>query len=71
MNVHEVMYNEHNPFSICAYTYVPIYHGKAEEKCPFCGARYMPLYKGRICNICKVAEIGKQVTGLKVSEKFS
>ncbi|CRL04977.1 CLUMA_CG018001, isoform A [Clunio marinus] len=64
---HQLQYDEHNPFSLCAITYKPIYRGKPEEKCPLCGASYMPDYKGFKCEVCGVAEIGKDVLGLKVS----
>ncbi|XP_070499258.1 coatomer subunit alpha isoform X2 [Chironomus tepperi] len=64
---HQLLYDEHNPFSLCAVTYKPIYRGKPEEKCPLCSACYIPDYKGYKCEVCGVAEIGKDVQGLKVS----
>lgn len=64
---HKLEYDEHNPFSICAVTYRPIYRGKPEEKCPLCGASYLVKYKGTLCNVCEVAEVGKDVMGLKIS----
>lgn len=60
-------YDEHNPFNICGRSYTPIYRGKPEEKCPLCGASFQPQYKGTVCNICSVAEIGKDVMGLRIS----
>lgn len=62
-----LQYDEHNPFTLCAYTYTPIYKGKPEEKCSLCGASYNPAYKGVLCNVCEVAEIGKDVIGLRIS----
>lgn len=64
---HTLQYDEHNPFSLCAITYRPIYKGKPEEKCALCGASYNPIYKGSLCNVCEVAEIGKDVIGLRIS----
>lgn len=64
---HTLQYDEHNPFNLCAFTYRPIYKGKPEEKCALCGASYMPSYKGVLCNVCEVAEIGKDVIGLRIS----
>ncbi|XP_037043594.1 coatomer subunit alpha isoform X2 [Bradysia coprophila] len=64
---HELQYDEHNPFNLCAYTYRPIYKGKPEEKCPLCGASYNPSFKGVACNVCEVSEIGKDVIGLRIS----
>lgn len=63
----QLLYDEHNPFSVCGASYKPIYRGKAEEKCPLCGASYLPQYKGCVCNICEVAEIGKDTIGLRIS----
>lgn len=64
---HSLEYDEHNPFNLCAVTYKPIYKGKPEEKCPLCGASYMPSYKGMLCNVCEVAEVGKDSVGLRIS----
>lgn len=62
-----IEYDEHNPFSLCGITYKPIYRGKHEEKCPLCGSSYLPQYKGTLCNVCEVAEIGKDTSGLRIS----
>jgi len=64
---HTLAYDEHNPFNICGKSYTPIYRGKPEEKCPLCGASFQPQFKSTICNVCKVAEIGKDVMGLRIS----
>ncbi|KAJ9580844.1 hypothetical protein L9F63_023975, partial [Diploptera punctata] len=61
---HQLQYDEHNPFVLCGQTFRPIYRGKPEEKCPLCGASYMPQFKGTVCNICMVAEVGKESIGL-------
>jgi len=60
-------YDALNPFSICSYTYSPVYRGKPQEKCPLCQAVYTTEQKGKICLICKVAEIGRSAQGLKIS----
>ncbi|CAO1311217.1 unnamed protein product [Diamesa hyperborea] len=64
---HQLQYDEHNPFNLCAITYKPIYRGKPEEKCPLCAASFNTEYKGYKCEVCNVAEIGKDVIGLRVS----
>lgn len=64
---HTLAYDEHNPFNICGKSYSPIYRGKPEEKCPLCCASFQPQYKGTTCNVCAVAEIGKDVMGLRIS----
>ncbi|CAB0008469.1 unnamed protein product [Nesidiocoris tenuis] len=62
---HQLQYDEHNPFNLCAYTYTPIYRGKPEEKCPFCSAFYHVQFKGKVCDVCKISEIGADTMGLK------
>ncbi|CAL8124546.1 unnamed protein product [Orchesella dallaii] len=64
---HSMEYDEHNPFLICAKSYKPIYRGKPEVKCPFCSASYKPEFTGELCTICMVAEVGKDVIGLRIS----
>ncbi|XP_068625550.1 coatomer subunit alpha isoform X1 [Battus philenor] len=63
---HSLLYDEHNPFNICGISYKPIYRGKPEEKCALCAASFLPEYKGRLCPVCGVAEIGKDVLGLRI-----
>lgn len=62
-----IQYDEHNPFTLCGASYKPIYRGKPEEKCPLCGCSYLPQYKGTLCNVCEVAEVGKDGIGMKIS----
>ncbi|XP_023224658.1 coatomer subunit alpha-like [Centruroides sculpturatus] len=66
-DLHQLQYDEHNPFSLCGQTYKPIYRGKPEVKCPLCQTSYFPEFKGSICRICNVAEIGKDTLGLRIS----
>lgn len=63
---HQLLYDEHNPFNICGISYKPIYRGKPEEKCSLCGATFLPEHKGKLCPVCGVAEIGKDVIGLRI-----
>lgn len=63
----EVKYDEHNPFAICAKSYVPIYRGKPEVNCPLCGASYLPEHAGITCAVCTVAQVGKDCIGLRIS----
>ncbi|NWI05108.1 COPA protein, partial [Tichodroma muraria] len=64
---HQLNYDQHNPFDICAASYRPIYRGKALEKCPLSGACYSPEFRGQICRVTTVTEIGKDVLGLRIS----
>lgn len=62
-----LQYDEHNPFSLCARTYKPIYRGKPTEKCPLCNSTYQPQFKGSVCQVCTVSEVGKECIGLRIS----
>lgn len=66
-NAHEINYDEHNPFVICSRSFTPLYRGKPQIKCSFCGASYNPEFNGQICDVCSVSEIGKDVVGLRIS----
>ncbi|VDK27188.1 unnamed protein product [Gongylonema pulchrum] len=66
-DAHELQYDEHNPFVICSRTFKPLYRGKPQVKCPFCGASYAPDFTGELCGVCEVAEVGRDAVGLKVS----
>lgn len=63
---HNLAYDEHNPFVLCAATFQPIYRGKPEKKCSLCAASYIPSYEGQRCVVCGVAEIDKSVIGLRI-----
>uniref|UniRef100_A0A803WD19 COPI coat complex subunit alpha n=1 Tax=Ficedula albicollis TaxID=59894 RepID=A0A803WD19_FICAL len=63
----QLNYDQHNPFDICAASFRPIYRGKALERCPLSGACYSPEFRGQICRVTTVTEIGKDVLGLRIS----
>ena len=63
-----LLYDEHNPFNMCAISYVPIYRGKPEVSCPLCNASYLPEHTGKLCTVCGVSEVGKDCIGLRVSQ---
>ncbi|KYQ93446.1 WD40 repeat-containing protein [Tieghemostelium lacteum] len=62
----EVQYDEYNPFTTCAISLVPIYRGKPSVKCSYCSSTFLPQHKGKVCTICQISEIGKDVSGLQV-----
>uniref|UniRef100_A0A669B4S6 COPI coat complex subunit alpha n=1 Tax=Oreochromis niloticus TaxID=8128 RepID=A0A669B4S6_ORENI len=66
-DAHQLNYDPHNPFDLCAASFVPLYRGRPVEKCPLSGACYCPPYKGQICRVTEATEIGKDVIGLRVS----
>ena len=65
-NTHTIEYDERNPFNVCAMSMKPIYRGKSSYTCPLCGAHYFPQFKGKLCSICEISEIGAQCSGLRV-----
>uniref|UniRef100_A0A673KZH8 Coatomer subunit alpha-like n=1 Tax=Sinocyclocheilus rhinocerous TaxID=307959 RepID=A0A673KZH8_9TELE len=66
-DAHQLNYDPHNPFDICPASFTPLYRGRPVEKCPLSGACYCPKYKGEVCTVTLVTEIGKDVIGLRVS----
>ncbi|KAI6182222.1 Coatomer subunit alpha [Aphelenchoides bicaudatus] len=66
-NAFELNYDEHNPFVICSRTFVPIYRGKPQDNCSFCGASYLPKFRNEVCEVCQVAQIGTDASGLRIS----
>ncbi|EDO39748.1 predicted protein [Nematostella vectensis] len=64
---HQLKYDEHNPFSICGASYQPLYRGKPQEKCAFCQTSYCPDFKGTLCQVCEISEVGKDSIGLRIS----
>ena len=69
-DAHKLDYDEFNPFDVCAGSFVPIYRGQEVEVSPLCGAKYKPSFKGQICKIDKVSQIGKSVQGMKIRRKI-
>jgi coatomer protein complex subunit alpha (xenin) len=67
LNAFEMNYDEHNPFVICSRSFVPIYRGKPQNSCSFCGASYLPKFKNQPCDVCNVGEIGGEANGLRIS----
>jgi len=66
---HQLAYDEHNPFDICAASYVPIYRGAECEIAPLSQAKYLPKFKGQVCKIDRVSQVGKATAGLKIRRK--
>jgi len=60
----EVNYDSHNPFVVCSATFVPIYRGTKDSRCPTCGAHYVVEQAGNVCEVCNLGKIGADATGL-------
>ena len=66
-DAHELNYDSHNPFDLCAASYTPIYRGKPLEKCPLSGAAYKPEFKDETCRVTECTQIGSECMGLRIS----
>lgn len=54
-DAHQLNYDPHNPFDLCAASFTPLYRGRPVEKCPLSGACYCPTYKGQVCRVTQVS----------------
>lgn len=62
----EIEFDQFAEFDVCAASHTPIYSGTAYEECAFDGSKYHAKYKGTVCRVCDVCEIGKHGSGLKL-----
>ncbi|WOG82334.1 hypothetical protein DCAR_0101497 [Daucus carota subsp. sativus] len=60
-------YDFRNPFVVCGATYVPIYRGQKDVSCPYCSSRFVPAQDGQLCNVCDLATVGADASGLLCS----
>ncbi|GAA5988628.1 hypothetical protein JCM5350_005773 [Sporobolomyces pararoseus] len=64
----EIDYDVHGgPFDICPASLKPIYQGQESVEDPFTGARYHVEFKGTVCKVSGVSQVGKNCGGLKSS----
>ncbi|KAF9892950.1 hypothetical protein FE257_000542 [Aspergillus nanangensis] len=62
----EIEFDQFAEFDICAASYSPIYSGSPSVSDPFTGAKYHEQYKGTVCRISEVTEIGAPASGLRL-----
>ncbi len=62
----DIEYDQFAEFDICAASYTPIYYGSPSVACLFDGSKYHSKYKGTVCRVCEVAEIGAPGSGLRL-----
>jgi len=62
----DIDYDQFADFEVCAASYTPIYGGSPSVACPFDGVKYQAKYKGTVCKICEVAQIGAPASGLRL-----
>lgn len=62
----EIDFDQFAEFEICAASYTPIYSGSPNVTCPFDKTKYQPKYKGMVCKICEVCQLGAPASGLRM-----
>ncbi|KLJ08080.1 coatomer protein complex, subunit alpha (xenin) [Blastomyces silverae] len=62
----DIEFDQFAEFDICAASFTPIYSGSPSVTCPFTGAKYHEQYKGSVCRVCQVTEIGAPASGLRL-----
>ncbi|KAI9676860.1 MAG: hypothetical protein M1817_006699 [Caeruleum heppii] len=63
---HAIDYDQFAEFDMCAASHTPIYGGSPVVSCPFDGSVYHERFKGRVCRVCNVSEIGGVGSGLRL-----
>ncbi|KAF2457363.1 coatomer WD associated region-domain-containing protein [Lineolata rhizophorae] len=54
-------------FDICSASFTPIYSGSPSVTCGFDGSKYHSKYKGTVCKICDVCQIGAPASGIRMT----
>ncbi|KAI9816560.1 MAG: hypothetical protein M1827_001692 [Pycnora praestabilis] len=62
----DIDFDQFAEFDICAASYSPIYSGSPSVACPYDGSKFHSQYKGKVCTVCEVAEIGAPASGLRL-----
>lgn len=62
----DIEFDQFAEFDICAASHTPIYGGSPSVSDPFTGAKYHEQYKGTVCRISDVTEIGAPASGLRL-----
>ncbi|KAG9388893.1 Coatomer protein [Pyrenophora tritici-repentis] len=58
-DVIEIDFDQFADFDICAASYTPIYSGMPSVTSPYSGAKYHARYKGTVCRIDGITQIGR------------
>ena len=62
----DIEFDQFAEFDVCAASYTPIYSGSPSVACPFDGSKYQSQYKGTVCKVCEVCEIGAPASGIRL-----
>jgi coatomer protein complex subunit alpha (xenin) len=64
-DAHEVAYDHFTAFDVCPASLSPIYAGSPAVVSAYSGARYLPEYKGSVCVVDGVTQVGLTASGLR------
>lgn len=64
-DAHEITYDHFTTFDICPKTLTPIYQGSPAVISAYTGARYLPEYKGTVCAVDGITQVGLPASGLR------
>jgi coatomer protein complex subunit alpha (xenin) len=62
----EIDFDQFADFDICAASFTPIYSGMPSVTSPYSGAKYHARYKGTVCRIDGITQIGAPASGLRL-----
>lgn len=62
----DINFDPYAEFDICAATYTPIFRGEPSVTEELVGAKYKPEYRGTLCKITGITQVGAQASGLRI-----
>ncbi|KAL9609083.1 MAG: hypothetical protein Q9167_006132 [Letrouitia subvulpina] len=62
----DIEFDQFAEFDVCASSYTPIYSGSPSASCPFDGSKHHAEYRGKLCRVCEVCEIGAPASGIRL-----
>merc|ERR1719335_970863 len=63
-DTHKINFDPKAPvsdFMMCSGQMIPLAANASTVRCPYCGAMYEASMKGKLCDVCELAEIGANV----------
>jgi coatomer protein complex subunit alpha (xenin) len=68
-DAHDIRFDAKAPaedFKMCAGSFTPIGPSDPTANCPYCNAVYHASFKGKLCNVCELSEIGANTLGIQL-----
>ena len=64
-DAHEIAYDHFTAFDVCPASLSPIYAGSPAVVSAYTGAKYLPEYKGSVCRVDEITQVGLPASGLR------